>query len=56
LAEREIRQLLKIWKRDHPDSDAHPMFEFPLKVKFKDGTTQEVMNSEELKDLKLECR
>ncbi len=55
-AEREIRHLIRDWIQSNPDSDEHPMFEFPLTVRLKDGSVQEVLDSAELEALKLECR
>ena len=52
----ELRQILRTWRQDNPDSDERPMVSFPLEVTMDDGEVVVLNSYEELRALKEECR
>ncbi|NNE30083.1 MAG: hypothetical protein HKN16_10615 [Saprospiraceae bacterium] len=52
----QMRNILREWKENNPDSDQRPTLVFPMTVFMNDGTLVEVESKEALKELKEECR
>jgi hypothetical protein len=46
---KELHELFKKWKANHPDAAVGPAIIFPIKIKMMNGNIKEVKNMEELK-------
>lgn len=51
----QMKNILREWKENNPDSDVRPSLVFPLTVFMKDGTLVEVESKEALQALKEDC-
>ena len=51
----ELKEALRTWRMDNPDSEERPSFEYPLEVEFSNGETAFVENAQELADLRDDC-
>ena len=47
---------LKGWHGNNPKSDGRPVLEYPVDIIYQDGTTQTIINIEEMKNAKENCR
>lgn len=48
-SEKEIIQLIKVWYEEYPDEKEKPVLQYPVDIKFKDGTIKTINNDEEMK-------
>lgn len=55
IATKEDRQLIKAWYTAHPDVKERPELQFPVDIKWKDGTVESINSKEEMKAAKDEC-
>ncbi len=55
IEEREDYGLIKAWYGEHPDYNERPTLEFPVDIKWKDGTLQTINNEEEMREAKEKC-
>lgn len=55
LENKEDRQLIKDWYIAHPDVKERPELQFPVEIKWKDGTIKTINNIEEMKKAKEAC-
>ncbi len=51
----EMKELLRIWKSENPDSEERPQLVFPIEVEYEDGTTATADSPEDIRALKAEC-
>ena len=47
---------LKGWHGNNPESDGRPILEYPVDIIYQDGTTQTIINIEEMENAKENCR
>ena len=52
---KEDRQLIKEWYEDHPDYQEKPQLQFPVEIKYKDGTIKTINSQEEMNMAKKDC-
>ena len=52
---RALKQLVREWKENNPDSEERPQFVFPIDVEMEDGTVVTVESAEDLEALKESC-
>lgn len=52
----EVKEILRSWKLENPDSAERPVLEFPIEITYDDGSTQTINNKEELIVAKKACR
>jgi len=52
----QLKKVLRVWKKNNPDSDVRPTLNFPITIKLQDGTEVVVESKEDLKLIKEECR
>ena len=52
----DLKEGIKAWKEANPDSQSRPSLEFPLEVTSDEGELITVADSEELRELRIECR
>lgn len=46
---------IKDWYINHPDVAAKPVLQFPVEIKWKDGTVQTINSQEEMQSVKEDC-
>ena len=51
----ELKDLVREWKADNPDTTKRPKIVFPVEVEMEDGTIVTLYNKEELKELWESC-
>lgn len=52
---RELRQNIRQWKQDNPDSTTKPEFVFPIELLNEEGEMLTVNTAEELEELRADC-
>ena len=52
---REDWMLLKSWHEENPDYEEKPVLQFPVDIKWKDGTIQTINNEEEMIIARKKC-
>ena len=53
--EEELWAAIKAWYEAHPDVAAKPVLQYPVEIVFEDGTTQAIVNEEEMIEAKEGC-
>ncbi len=53
---RDLKMTIRAWKEDNPDATGRPELNFPLDIVTQDGEVITVDDSDELKELKRECK
>ena len=56
IEEREDYMLIREWYTEHPDVNEKPALNFPVDIKYKDGTVVTINNEEEMKEAREDCR
>lgn len=54
-SEKEIDLAIKEWYKAHPDVKEKPVLQYPVDIKFKDGTIKTINNDEEMKNAYEDC-
>lgn len=52
----ELHRAIKEWRQSNPGSTDRPQPVFPFTVEFRDGTTMEITNAEELASIRNTCK
>ncbi len=56
IEEREDYMLIREWYTEHPDVNEKPELNFPVDIKYKDGTVVTINNEEEMREAREGCR
>jgi hypothetical protein len=56
ITSKEDRYLIKQWYEAHPEETERPELQFPVEIKYKDGTVVTINNQEEMKAAKEDCK
>lgn len=56
LNSKEDRILIRQWYEDHPDVAEKPELQFPVDIKYKDGTIVTINNAEEMREAREDCK
>jgi hypothetical protein len=54
-SEKELWQLINEWYKANPEEKEKPVLQYPVDIKYKDGTVVTIYNDEELKNAYEEC-
>lgn len=54
-SEKEIWQLIKEWYKAHPGEKEKPQLQYPVDIKYENGTIVTINNDEELKNAYMNC-
>ena len=53
--EKEVWEAIKSWYESNPDAEGKPALQYPVEIKLKDGTIQQVNDEEAMITLKKDC-